>query len=267
MNFTKPLYRQGNTNIYYRDFVSSLKKVGVRKGDVVFVHSDISVFGKLAVMDADILLLALVDSIKESVGESGTVIMPTFCYSFGNNEVFDVLKTKSKVGVLTEFFRKQPCTVRTIQPIYSVAIWGKRKKELFYISKDSFDDNSIFGKLHKLNGKYLMLGSSFASSFTFLHFIEQSFGVSYRFKKAFKGKINHNNNIYSDEFTCFVRYLEKKIITDLSKFEIHLHKNQLIKQVEIGFGSLLSAQTSDLYTEGMKMLEKDEYCFLKTAPE
>jgi len=46
----EPLYIADGTPLYARDFTTALKHVGITKGDIVLVHSDISVFGKLCTL-------------------------------------------------------------------------------------------------------------------------------------------------------------------------------------------------------------------------
>jgi len=263
---TQPLYEVGSKQIFYSDFVGALRQVGINRGDIVFVHSDISVFGKLSTLDRNFLLETLIDAIKESVGENGTIVMPTFSYSFCKKELYDVLKTKSTVGILTEYFRKQSGVSRTIHPIFSVAIWGKYKSRLLDISKDSFDKNSIFGKLYQMNGKIVFLGAPFQSC-TYVHYIEQMHGIPYRYMKTFKGEIKESNIIYEDEYDYFVRFLDKNVVLDMSRFEKYLLEKQLMNEVKLGNGRILMITSDILFKEGCKLLNQDIYFFLKEKPK
>ena len=149
MKQKQSLYKLDGKELYYPDFINALKNVDIKKGDTIFVHSSVSAFGKLSTFDTEFLLKTLINSLKESVGDNGTIILPTFTYSFLKNEPYDKTNSKSKVGTLTEYFSKQPDVSRTVHPNHSVAIWGKHKSELLKIGKDTFDNASIFGKLHK----------------------------------------------------------------------------------------------------------------------
>lgn len=262
----KALYETENQKIYYADFLRVLGNVGVKKGDVVFVHSDISVFGKLCLLDRVALLQNLVDVIKESVGNEGTLIMPTFSYSFCRNEIFDVANSKSTVGVLGDFFRRQPDTIRTIHPIFSVAIWGRHKERLSDISHDSFDADSIFGKLHRIKGKILFFGAPLRSC-TYIHYIEQAHGVPYRYLKAFKGKINNGGREYEDEYTYLVRYLDRDVILDTQKLESYLLEKKKMQETALGNGRILAIGAETLFKEGCGLLNKDIYFFLKQIPK
>jgi len=263
-----PLYITEKEKIYYNDILHSLQKVGVERGHIIFVHSDVSVFGKIGdIKNKDEFLGLILQSFKEAIGTDGTIIMPTFSYSFCRNEIYDPDSSSSKVGALTTYFRKQRDVVRTIHPIFSVAIWGQ-KKEYFNsnLSKDSFDKDSIFGKLHKHNGKIIVFGSPFATSATFLHYIEQSHGVPYRYVKTFKGIIKKGDIEYEDEYTFFVRYLDKNVILDTSRLEKYLLEKKLMREVRLGSGRILMIESDVLFKEGYKLLDHDIYFFLKEKP-
>lgn len=260
---TKPLYNVNEQYIYKTDIAKALGNCGVKKGDVIFVHSDISAFGKLSTPDAAFLLKALLDSLKESVGSNGTIIMPTFTYSFTENKPYDKANSKSKVGILTEYFRKQPGVSRTIHADHSVAIWGKQKDELLNIGKDTFGNESIFGKLHKLNGKIVFFGAPFQSC-TFVHHIEQMHKVPYRYMKKIRGKIIDGNKEYEDEITFYVKYVV--FFTHLSNLEKHLLGKKLLKEAKVGHGKISMVEADAFFKEGQRLLDNDIFFFLKNEP-
>ena len=257
----QPLYECGDRKIYYSDFVNALRLAGIKKGDVVFVHSDISAFGKLLLFDRKLLLQTLTNSIKEVVGEDGTIVMPTFTYSFDKNEAYDIENTKSTVGALTEFFRKQENVSRTIHPSHSVAVWGRHKDELLNIGKDTFGQGSVFEKFHKLNGKLVFFGTPFHEACTFIHYIEQMYEVPYRYMKKYKGKIIKNGGEFEDEFSFYYKY--SFFYTDMLNLEKHLKEYGLLKEVKAGEGSILAVGSDNLLKESLKFLDKDIFFFLK----
>ena len=241
--------------LYYSDFVDAIKKAGVKEGDKIFVHCDIAVFGKLAGSDRNFLLNSLIEALKESVGK-GTLIFPTFTYSYCWNQVFDVQNSKSTVGVLSEHFRNMPGVIRTLHPVFSVAIWGKDKEKYRVVDGDCFGKDSIFGRLHQEKAKILFFGAEFQSG-TFMHYVEQSYKVPYRYMKTFSGKIRINGREYNDSCTYFVRNLDEKVVYDASLFEKYLLGNHLINKVKIGNGEILLADADVLYNEAFKQLDKD----------
>jgi len=174
------LYRTDHKDLFPYDFSNALSAVGVSDGDVIFVHSDIAAFGKLASADGTTLETVLIEILLQSIGETGTLVMPTFTYSFAKGEIFDCQHSKSTVGSLTEFFRTYPGVVRNVHPIFSVAARGPATEDLCHVNNDSFGVGSVFDVLEKLDAKILFFGASFASC-TFSHHLEQAASVPYRF--------------------------------------------------------------------------------------
>lgn len=259
MNF---LYEFENKKISNYDFKEALFNLGVKEGDIVFLHSDITVFGKLILSNRKEFFNSIISSVKEIIGENGTIIMPSFSYSFCKGEIFDVQKTKGTVGALNEFFRKSDDTVRTVQPIFSCSIWGKGKNEFREVSLDSFGKDSIFDKLFKNRGKLLFLGADFHAC-TYLHYIEQSFKIPYRYLKVFKGKIKNEEKDYLAECKFYVRYLDKNVILETERLKNHLLGKNIMKQTKVGAGSILLIDSKDLYNEVFELLKKDIFYLLK----
>jgi aminoglycoside 3-N-acetyltransferase len=261
--FEQPMYNFNGKKISSSDILAALQKVNVKAGDVIFVHSDVSAFGKLAKIDRDLFFQNLVDVFKESVGEGGTIIMPTFTYSFCGGKVFNVQKSASTVGALTEYFRKQSGVTRTNHPVFSVAVWGKNKRKFLKIGKDSYGKKSIFDLLRQSGGKLVFFGVSMKSSCTFLHHIEQSGDIPYRFLKTFKGVIVDKEKKYRDECTFFARYLDRETTYDFTDIITRLKREGAFRQSIIGNGAVIAVSSRDLFEIGFKMLQKNVYAFLK----
>ena len=81
-----------------------LKKLGLKKGDVVFVHSALSAIGKVE-GGPD----AVIDAILETVGPKGTVAM-----------------TRLGGALLSRVFAERKATVEGIHPTHPVAAWGAK---------------------------------------------------------------------------------------------------------------------------------------------
>lgn len=257
-----PLYKKESDYIYYKDFVWALKEVGIEKGDTLFIHTDITKFGKLVSNDRNYLFKSIIKAFETVIGKSGTIMMPAFSYSFCKNEIYDINDTKGTVGVLNEYFRKLPDSVRTKHPIFSVAVNGRNKENFLNIDNDSFGEKSIFAKLHQCGGKLVFFGASFDSC-TYLHYIEQMHGVPYRYMKVFNGKVKDGDKIYDDQCSFFVRYLDRDVILDVTKLENYLLERGFMKKASIGFGDIITIDAKILYDEGFKLLQKDLNYFLK----
>ncbi len=259
-----PLYESEGARLYPADFVKGLRDIGVVEGDVVFVHSDITVFGKLATKDRQVLLGGLVEALKQSVGEAGSIVMPTFTYSFCEGESYNLRESPSTTGVLTEYFRRGPGVVRSDHPIFSVACWGKKTRELVEVGTDSFDDHSVFGILHGIDGKIVFLGAPFQSC-TFLHHVEQGESVPYRYMKTFTGIITDGSETRKASSTFFVRDLEFDARLDGLGLDRHLTETGMMRRSSVGGGTVMAISAADLFEEGTRLLRDDPLAFLVRA--
>jgi len=255
------LYYADSAPVTQKDIENALADAGIKKGDTIMVHSDIGSFGKLGTLDREFLLQSLVKSLKNTIGPDGTIIMPTFTYSFNKHEPYDIKNTKSTVGTLTEYFRKQKDVSRTAHPTHSAAIWGKHKKELLNIGKGTFDKSSIFGKFHQMNGKFVSFGVPLHMSCTFIHYIEHIHKVPYRYIKKIKGKIITGNKKYEEEISFDNRYAV--FFASFLKFEKYLLKEKLLKEVKVGKSIISMIESDVLLKEGCKLLDNDIYFFVR----
>jgi aminoglycoside 3-N-acetyltransferase len=159
-----------------QDFRRALKRVGVRPGDVLMVHSSFDRFeGFLGTPTEAIQIL------QESVSPDGTVMMPTMPFSGSAHDwvqsgrIMDVRRTPSRMGLLTELFRRSQGVVRTVHPTHPVAIWGAKALEL---SRDAHQSTtpcgrpSPFARLLEVGGKSLLLGTNI-EALTFFHSVEE----------------------------------------------------------------------------------------------
>jgi len=147
---------------------ADLRKIGLHKGCVVLVHSSLSSIGYVR-EGAD----AVIEALLEIVGEKeGTVVVPTFPFRglmadyVQNSPVFDVKKTPSKMGIITERFRQRPQAIRSCHPTHSVAAIGADASFLIESHENSlypFDKTSPFWKLIRIRGYVLLLGVDYES--------------------------------------------------------------------------------------------------------
>lgn len=96
--------RAGNKNYTKKDLIATLEKLEIQEGDTICVHTELFKFGT-ALLPKKQHLSVYIEAMLDVIGKNGTLIMPVFSYSFCKNEVYDKHYSKSKVGVLNEFFR------------------------------------------------------------------------------------------------------------------------------------------------------------------
>jgi len=133
-------------------------------GDLVYVHSGMDGLN-LGFPFYRILFL-----IQEIIGPRGTVVFPTYpnhrisSYEWlKQGNIFDIRRTPSYTGILTEFARRQRKAIRSLHPTKSVCAIGPAAKELtatHQLSPYPYDTNSPYYKLIAGGGKIVGLGAT-----------------------------------------------------------------------------------------------------------
>ncbi len=112
--------------VTFEDIVGALRQVQVGSGAVVYVHSSLSSMGYVQ-GGAD----AVVDAFLDVVGPEGTVCVPTIVYAGqGPRPPFNVARSPSEVGRITETLRLRPEARRSDSPTHSVAAIGRQADEI-----------------------------------------------------------------------------------------------------------------------------------------
>ena len=260
MNFDDDIIEQKEKKWKVSDLYNTLLELGIKQGDVLCVHSQIFSFGRI-LMDKQKFLDTIIEIFQEILGPTGTLIMPTFTYSFCNNTDYEKKISESKVGLLTEHFRKAQNVVRTNHPIFSFAIWGKRKDEFLDTGPDAFGFDSIYGKMINNQGKILMLGAN--KGYTFYYLAEEHLNVGHRYFKNFSGRIiDEEGKVKTANIPYFVRDISLKSDLDEEKLAHFLLENNLQKQIKFGKGTIGLFECKPTYETIVKELEKDERRFL-----
>ncbi len=110
-----------------KDILSGLKCLGLNKGDNAFVHSSLSRFGYVEGGASTVI-----EALRETIIDSGTIIMPSFNMSiFSSNEiVYDVRKTPSEMGLITEIFRKMKGVKRNQNILHPLCFQGPLSNDI-----------------------------------------------------------------------------------------------------------------------------------------
>ena len=158
------------------DIKKALEEVGVKTGQSIMVHTSLSSLGFVC-GGAQIVIEALL----ESVGEEGTIMMPTQSWKNLDPEVgvhweepeewwqtireqwpaYDKNITPTNtMGAVAEMFRQWQGTVRSDHPARSVAAHGKYAEYLTenHDLSNIFGEDSPVGKLYELDGYVLLIG-------------------------------------------------------------------------------------------------------------
>jgi aminoglycoside 3-N-acetyltransferase len=195
------------------DLDVALNRLPVEKGDVVFLHSNIGFFGRVeGASDSNTLCELFLSALMRRVGDYGTVVVPTFTYSFPRRQVFAPDETVSEMGLFAEWIRMHPSSIRSCDPSYSIAAIGHKAEMLTQNSpENSFAPDGFFGRFLAENG--VVMNMNFDSGSTFIHYLERNSKVPYRFDKTFEGYIKEREIKRKAKNTISVRYMSDKATT------------------------------------------------------
>lgn len=177
--------------------------------------------------------------LKKKVGSKGGIIVPTATLNLiKNNKIYDKDKTKSyTMGVFSEYVRTQRNSYRSNHPLWSFAGQGKKvRKILKRISYSAYGEGSVFDKLMNCQTYFICLGEP-NNAIGMLHYVENLFGVPYRFNKEFYIKIKNNNKIKKSYSLLGVRFNSKNMVGDGNKEIVYqLKKMKTFKAFKLNKG-------------------------------
>jgi aminoglycoside 3-N-acetyltransferase len=144
-----------------KDIVRDLQRCGLKPGDKIMVHSSMHSMGILENGPE-----TFVNALQEVISFEGLIVMPTFTHSnmyeyLESDTVFDLTMIPSRNGAITEFFRTQENTYRSLNPTHPVAAWGKDAAEFCAGHEKSltpFDEHSPYKKMIDGNFKMVLVG-------------------------------------------------------------------------------------------------------------
>ena len=240
------------SNFYsYKDIVKSLKKLDVKEGDNLFIHSNIGLFGflKEAKNENDYYQL-FKQAIFEVIGDNGTMVNPTFSYTFCKGEDYNPAETPSDCGVLSNLALKDQDAIRSDDANFSITAVGKNA-EYFTANptKYSFGEGSFWERFLKEKGKFLFFNLYWAFP-TFNHYVERHIKVPYRYDKPFKGKVIKDGKATDKVFYHYVNDLKKNNKVDVKKFTDKAYEKGYVKSVDLCRGQMSIISS----TEAVKLI-------------
>jgi len=227
--------------------------LGLEKGDLVFLFSGIWGLGPLANGLADIT-----DAFRAVIPE-GILIVPTFSYSWCENELWDINKTECPdVGVYSDYAWKQNDFVRSDNPNFSVAALETPQnrdvvQSLFQTDDTCFGEHSVFGNILRYARGHrawiILLGGAFNDCLfrcTFIHYSQQKAQIPYRYEKVFTDPAGSGRKV-----SQLVRYV--------SEDEYHSVTGDLPNGLKFPVTEDFGSFGDDLYREGKLIRSKFAY--------
>jgi aminoglycoside 3-N-acetyltransferase len=208
-----------------------LNRLDIHKGSVVFIHSSVDA------LNINFPVYRLLEILLESVSENGTLVFPAWHFTYRAEDylnkglVFDVRRSPSVLGLLSELARRHPDAKRSIHPINSIVAIGKHAREIISEHGNSIypgDETSPSYKIMKYDG--IIIGIGVDTNFvSFVHcpedVIKKQFPIKTRLDQVFEAKVKLKDGslkiirtlaahpqIKNNDITAFMnKYIEKSV--------------------------------------------------------
>jgi aminoglycoside 3-N-acetyltransferase len=263
-------------SVTQKDIVETLRKAGIKEGDLLFVHSGLSHFGRVE-GGSD----AFIDAVLAAAGPSGTVLFPTFTRPF--TAFGDVLLRGESyrphdpsnpdlvwVGDVPKAFLRRKNVIRSAHATHSAAGLGPLAEACLSAHKEAdppSGSSSPLAKLLEHKGKMLFFGAGI-ESMTFLHYLEDVMNLPYlesavcgvkdgrrtRFIVIPKHLPGHRDFYTSKASGC--KFFKRAAAAGLQ-----------INEHALGMGKVRVTSAVDVYKIGVKLVKEDPDIFLCDSPD
>ena len=232
-----------------KNVVNALKTLGLKAGDTVFCHSNIGYFGiPEGTPSKETALQIFLSAFREVLTPSGTLVVPTFTYSFAHKEIFDRKHSPSKCGIFAEMIRELPESIRSNDPMFSVAAIGARAQELTQDAPtECFGVGSFWDRFLKIRG--VVCNLNFDAGSTFIHYVEKCLQVPYRYDKVFNGIIRDDGMDGPGQAIFFCRKDLNDSGTEAAfeLFDRLSRQRGMARTEKVGRGAILAITAADTY--------------------
>ena len=248
----------------------ALRAVGIQPGDSVMLHSAFELHHGFRGTSQD-----AIDAFLGTLGPQGNLLMVSLPYRSSSLDyvsklkVFDVRRTPSAMGLVSEFFRRRQGVVRSAHPTHPVLAYGPRA-EWFVEGHEQClypcGPGTPFDKLLQSGGKVAFFNVPFVY-FTFFHYLEHLVSANLDFPLYAEppfdvqvidrngGRLVVRTHVFSSEA---IRRRRFEVLEDM------LRAKGLIRRVRVGASVLLLVDLGEVVIAVKEMTAQGVY-FYDTA--
>ena len=254
-------YDSDNRLFSAEEIKKALLNVGASDCETLFIHSDV-MFGRPAEGFKRREYLGTLYDLVSGLGIKN-IIVPTFTYSFCNNEDYDVSGSKTSMGAFNEYVRKLDGRFRTDDPLLSVSVPMELKDKFETVSNESLGVNSALDIIHGIdNVKFLFLGAEMAECFTYVHYVEKMMNVPYRFDMPFEGNVIYPDGTVKRRTQIInTQCTGVKLPPKYDYFEDFMFEKGYLKKVRVGDKYIGCLSETDAYREISDSIKRDEFYY------
>jgi aminoglycoside 3-N-acetyltransferase len=248
------------------DVAAALRALGVRPGDVIFSHSNIAFFGiPSGGRTAADAVATVYRGFIDTIGLTGTLVVPTFTYSFARGEIFDRETSVSTCGVFAEAIRTRADAQRSSDPLFSVAAVGPDARKLVSdVPAECFGPGSVWERL--IDADALIVNMNLDAGSTLIHYVEKCLAVPYRFDKRFEGTIVEAGISRPATAVYFVRDLARPDATPkFEPFDAWARRSGAASSAPVGRGAIVAIRARAVASLVAEMLRIDPWSLTQRA--
>ncbi len=251
-----------NRHYTAEDVYSALLNIGAQECETLFIHSDIMFGRTVEGFNRKEYLNALYQVFEDL--NIKYLIVPTFTYSFCNQEDYNVTSSRTSMGAFNEYIRKKDNRYRTLDPLLSLSVPVELQEIFQNVGEHSLGTNSGLDILHHMDDvKFLFFGARLGNCFTYVHYIEKMLDVPYRFDMPFTGNLIDESGKVSQKTQYIHTACYGVKPADFYYFEDELEEAGLLKKQELGDKMIACIDEKDAYREIKKKLQENIHYFLE----
>lgn len=228
-----------------RALIACMRSLGVQPGDTVLLHSSFEDHHGFRGTIQEVT-----DVFIDAVGLGGNLLMVSLPYRSSSLQYlsalkrFDVRKTPSMMGMMSELFRRRPGVMRSLSPTHPMLAYGPRAAWLIAdheTCQHPCGPGSPFEKLVACDAKAVFFNTSF-DAFTFFHYLEHLVSSKMQFSlytdTPFQAQVVDAEGVQSTvpTYAFAVDAMRRRRFAVL---EAELRRRRAFKERRIGNGSLL----------------------------
>jgi len=244
------------------DLKAAVGRLGIGAGDSILLHSGFSRDSSFKGGPGDII-----DGLLELVGPDGHLLMMSMAYGGSSEDycasdpLFDVSRTPSVVGLLSEVFRRRQGVLRSLNPLHPVLAHGKLAAWLVADHDKcaySCGKGSPFERFLKLDGKFLFLDASYGT-LTFMHYVEDYFRARLPVElytsepMVVRVRDTHGRELWLRQY-CFGA--ESRARRHFAPIEAKLRAEDRMRDLRVGNSRLLGVRAQDVFDCAATLLEQ-----------
>src|SRR5262249_14141514 len=255
----------------FENLIEAYSALGVGPGKLIFIASDLAMLMRFAISGREALLEGHLRALRELLGSSGTLFVPTASLNLCETDVvFDPATTpsSSSMGIFSEYVRGQSNAIRSFHPFWSIAGIGPAAPQLLGdISRHAYGWDSVFQRFVDRDVLGINIGKAPQFAIPLIHHIETVFGVPYRYNKEFIHPVRRGAVTVKEPFYLSVLYRNCDIVRDRNRKIIqHFITNAPMREAKIGRGKAWSFSHQEFFEVTARLFSRDIYSWLDRPP-